>query len=71
LDIYLANNKHVNFLLLTEHWLQNEDIETVKIQDFELAAHFSRKTHIHGGCCIFVRKGIAYKPLVNLNVNCT
>jgi len=45
---------------LTEHWLNIANLKILLLKGFVLASHFSRKKHIHGGVCVYVKEGIEF-----------
>jgi hypothetical protein len=53
-----ANDTHI--LLLTEHWLNSDNLKILVMNGFTLASEYSRKKHIHGGACIYIRAGIEF-----------
>lgn len=57
----------VSVLCMTEHWLREDALQTVNITNYELAAYTCRKQILCGGICIFVKKGLTYKHLEQLN----
>ena len=65
IEIVAKNNK-IRALMLTKHWLQNNDIEVISIPGYVLAAHFSRINHIHGGVCIYLKEKTEY---TNVSIN--
>lgn len=62
LNIFLSTYR-VDILCLTEHWLNQADIENISIKNFILADNFSRSTSIHGGVSIFLNQNIIFKKL--------
>jgi len=50
-------------LCLTEHWMKEDYITTVHIDQYKLVSHFGRKNHKHGGSCIYVKKNIHTKDV--------
>lgn len=63
IEEFLTKTKDVHVLCITEHWLQEYEVETYTFTDFYLASHFCRKTYIHGGVSIYVRKNITSHEL--------
>jgi len=45
----------VDVLCLSEHWLQEEYIKLISIDEFQLASNFSRSKSSHGGSCIYIK----------------
>jgi hypothetical protein len=45
----------VEVLCLSEHWLREEYIKLISIEEFKLTSNFSRSESIHGGTCIYVK----------------
>ena len=61
LDIDLVlkvREKNIDVLCLTEHWIQEDYLTTIQIDQYKLVSYFGRKTHKHGGSCIYVKKSI-------------
>lgn len=52
IENFVAEEKP-QILCLTEHWQLNDNLEHMKINGYNLAAHFSRKDKIHGGTAIY------------------
>lgn len=52
-----------NILCLSEHWLSDLYLDTVKIQDYQLISNFSRNVSNHGGVAIFARKSFKCKQI--------
>jgi hypothetical protein len=46
---------------LSEHWLREEYIKLISIDEFQLTSNFSRSESIHGGTCIYVKDYMNYK----------
>lgn len=51
--------------------MKENEIEFYQIEDYILAANFSRKIRIHGGVTIYVKKGVPFSPIHKLNVMCS
>ena len=47
-----------NVVLVSEHWLKEDEIDLFQLYSFNLASSFCRTKYIHGGVCIFVRNDI-------------
>jgi len=45
--------KDIDVLCFTEHWLKEDYLKVIHIDQHELASYFSRKQHNHGGSCIY------------------
>ena len=46
----------VDVLCLSEHWLKEDYIKLISIDDYNLTSKFSRSNSTHGGTCIYVRQ---------------
>lgn len=57
LNLFLSQY-NVNILCISEHWLTENNLKTIKLYNFNLAANFSRKSHKRGGVCIFIKEYI-------------
>jgi exonuclease III len=55
--------KNIEVLCLTEHWIQEDYLTTIQIDQYKPVSHFGRKTHKHGGSCIYVKKSICTKDV--------
>lgn len=58
----------ISILCITEHWLQEGNINMILINDFELATYCARKEKYGGGSAIYVRRGsgIMYKERLDI-----
>lgn len=54
LEVILATND-IDILLITEHWLLNDEIKSINLPNYYLASFFSRSNLIHGGTAIFCK----------------
>lgn len=48
---------------MAEHWLGGDRAGVISIGSFDLGTCFMRTRHIHGGVCIYVRRGVNFVPL--------
>jgi exonuclease III len=65
-DLALKSNlKNIDVLCFTEHWLKEDYLKLIHIDQYELVSYFSRTQHNHGGSCIYVGKNICTN-----NLNC-
>ena len=46
----------VDVLCLSEHWLKEDYIKLINIDDFKLTSKFSRSNSTHGGTCTYVKQ---------------
>jgi hypothetical protein len=53
--------KDIDVLCFTEHWLKEDCLKLIHIDEYELVSYFSRTQHNHGGSCIYVREKHLYK----------
>lgn len=60
------NSRNVNIACITEHWLSQNLVEKINIQDFTVASSFCRTSSRHGGAAIAVRDGILCKEIREL-----
>lgn len=51
-EVYF-NSTRCDIVCISEHWYTSDNIETVRLGNFNLACHYSRTAHIHGGVAIF------------------
>jgi hypothetical protein len=62
-----ADMLHINILCLTEHWLQNDQLNMVNFDQFRLVSEYCRSLNTHGGSCIYVNNMIQCKEVPWLN----
>lgn len=69
LDI-LVEALNINLLVVSEHWLNQAQLDTCRIQNMDLLSSFCRKNSKHGGVAIYGLSGggFQYKSLDILNV---
>ena len=53
----------VDVLWLSEHWLREEYIKLISIDEFKLTSNFSRSKSIRGGTCIYVKHYLQTKEV--------
>jgi hypothetical protein len=59
--------EHIQLMFcLTKHWLKEDYLNLIHLDQYKLVSYFSRKHHNHEGSCIFVRNNIYTK-----NLNCS
>ena len=66
LNIFLSDN-NFDVLCINEHWLANEEIDHVNINDYILVSNFAGKNTIHGGLAIFSSKNYNSYPISLVN----
>lgn len=47
-----------NVVMVSEHWLKEEERDLFQLNSYILVSSFCRKIHIHGGVCIFARNDL-------------
>jgi hypothetical protein len=57
--------KNIDVLCFTEHWIKEDYLITIQLDQYKLVSHFGRKNYNHGGSCIYVKKSTCTK-----DVNC-
>jgi hypothetical protein len=63
-DLALKSDlKDIDVLCFTEHWLKEDYLKLIHIDQYELVSYFSRTQHNHGGSCIYVVKNICTNNL--------
>jgi exonuclease III len=61
-DLVLKSRvKNIGVLCFTEHWIKEDCLPTIQIDQYKLVSHFGRKNHNHGGSCIYVKKSTCTK----------
>uniref|UniRef100_A0A1Y1L6G0 Endonuclease/exonuclease/phosphatase domain-containing protein n=1 Tax=Photinus pyralis TaxID=7054 RepID=A0A1Y1L6G0_PHOPY len=51
----MAHELNYDFLCINEHWLKEEEITVLDIENYHVVSSFCRKNKIHGGVCILAR----------------
>lgn len=59
----VAHDNNVVFICINEHWLNDNELNGVSLDNFDLIAKFCRVDKIHGGVCIFARQGFPCSPI--------
>jgi hypothetical protein len=55
IDLVLKSSlKNIDVLCFTEHWLKEDYLKLILINQYKLVSYFSRKNYNHGGSCIYV-----------------
>jgi hypothetical protein len=71
LMVLLNTSLHnINALCFTEHWLSEDQLILLEINNFKLVSKFCRKDFKNGGSCIFVKKELNVREIVFLNDLC-
>ena len=47
--------KKAEVLCSTEHWVKEDYLNLIQIDQYKSVSHFRRKMYDHGGSCIYVR----------------
>jgi exonuclease III len=67
IDLVLKSSpKNIDVLCFTEHWVKEDYLKLIKIDQCKLVSYFSRKNYNHGGSCIYVKK----KNICTKDLNC-
>lgn len=66
LEVFLDENKF-DFLCINEHWLLNDEISCICLDNYKLVSHFSRTNAIHGGVAIYGLKRYNCSPIKHVN----
>ena len=51
----ILERENIDVACVTEHWLNDENTDNIKIDGYELISHFSRTTFKHGGVMLLTR----------------
>ena len=51
--------QNIDVVCLTEHWIKEEYLTIIQLDQYKLVSYFGRKNHNHGGSCIYVNKNIS------------
>jgi hypothetical protein len=66
IDLVLKSRvKNIDVLCFTEHWIKEDHLTSIQLDQYKLVSHCGRKNYNHGGSCIYVKKSICTK-----DVNC-
>ena len=60
ISLFIAYNLNPQIVCLTEHYTTEQNLFSIHLENYYLAANFSRIDTKGGGSCIFVRKYIAF-----------
>jgi len=64
IDLVLKSSlKNIDVLCFTEHWVKEDYLKLIKIDQYKLVSYFSRKNYNHGGSCVYVKKSVSTKDL--------
>lgn len=67
LECYLkCSNTSYQVLCFCEHFLNKNQIDNIKIENYNVASAYARLNHIHGGTMIFCESGLQYKERLDL-----
>jgi hypothetical protein len=55
--------KNIYVLCFTKHWVKEDFLQLIQIDQYKLVSYFSRKNYNHGGSCIYVKKRTCTKDL--------
>ena len=58
-----SNGNNIDVLCFTEHWLKEDYVKLIQLDQYKLVSYFGRKTSNHGGSCIYVKRSICTKDL--------
>jgi hypothetical protein len=62
-----VDKMHINILCLTEHWLTEDQLNVVNIDQFRLVSKYCRISSKLGGSCIYVNNMIQSKEVPRFN----
>lgn len=63
----LVNDCKCDVLCLSETWGKDHRVQTMNLENFELASYYNRKLFEHGGTAIFVKNGLNFRIRHDLN----
>lgn len=67
LNLSLHDNNNPDFILINEHWLQEEKLAFTTIDSFVNASGFCRKDKSRGGSLLLVKRNIKFVILNDIN----
>ena len=62
------NLNNIDILCFTEHWLKEDYLKLIHLDQYKLVIYFSRKNHNHGVSCTYVKKK---KNVCTKDLNCS
>lgn len=65
-----ANYESADVLCLTEHWLKEPQIQSIRLEGFTIVDYFCRKKFQHGGVLVAVNNRLKAVPLKELGSFC-
>jgi hypothetical protein len=65
----LASWLTTNILCLTEHHLNQTELNLINTENYLLGSYYCRKNILKGGVCIFIHKSIKFS-IINLDNHC-
>ena len=66
IDLLLKSRvKNIDVLCFTEHWIKEDYLNSIQLDQYKLVSYFGRSKYNHGGACIYVKNSICTK-----DVNC-
>lgn len=66
LEDMLRHHEENMFLCLTEHWQSQQQLNSIGIHNYHLAANFCRSEGSHGGVAVYVKEHYAHKVLKDI-----
>jgi len=57
------NLNNIDVLCFTEHWLKEDYLKLINLDQYKLVSYFGRKNRNHSGSCIYVKRNIYTKDL--------
>lgn len=75
LEIFITSLENSpDLLCLTEHWLNKDEVDLIKIENYQLISCYTREMSIHGGSCILIKdtlKDFEKVPIIeHMSVEC-
>ena len=64
-----SNGNNIDVLCITEHWLKEDYVKLIQLDQYKLVSYYGRKTSNHGGSCIYVKRSISTKDLNSQDIN--
>jgi hypothetical protein len=59
--------QNIDVLRFTEHWLSEDQLVLVEIENFKLVSKFCRKDCKNGGSCIYVNNVLNTRDITSFN----
>jgi hypothetical protein len=64
IDLVLKSSlENIDVLCFTEHWILEDFLNSIQLDQYKLVSYFGRSKYNHGGSCIYVKSSICTKDV--------